>query len=135
MDPRERFTGLAETYARHRPDYPDAVVEACVRYAALPVGARVVDLGCGTGISSRRFAAHGFAVTGVDPSADMLAQARAAGGGPRYAVGEAARTGLPDRSADLVIAAQALHWFDMEACLPEWRRLLGTRGPCAAFWN
>jgi SAM-dependent methyltransferase len=71
----------------------------------------------------------------VDPSADMLAQARAAGGGPPYAVGEAARTGLPDRSADLVIAAQALHWFDMQACLPEWRRLLGTRGPCAAFWN
>lgn len=135
MDPRERFRGLAGDYARHRPDYPDEVVRACMAYAGLSAGARVVDLGCGTGISARRFAAHGLRVTGVDPSEDMLAQARDAGGGPGYVRGEAARTGLPERSADLIVAAQALHWFDMEACLPEWRRLLGPGGPCAAVWN
>lgn len=135
MDPKQRFSALASDYARFRPEYPDEVVAACARYAALAPGARVADIGCGTGIAARRFAAHGYRVVGVDPSEPMLAQARASGGGPTYMQGEAARTGLPARSADLLFAAQALHWFDMEACVPEWRRVLAPDGACAAFWN
>jgi SAM-dependent methyltransferase len=135
MDPRERFQDLADLYERHRPDYPDALVEACARYARMRQGSVVVDLGCGTGISSRRFAAHGYRVLGVEPNEAMLARARATGGGPEYHRGEAARTGLPDACAGLVVAGQALHWFDMAACLPEWRRVLAPGGACAAFWN
>jgi SAM-dependent methyltransferase len=134
VDPRTRFTDAAGDYARFRPDYPDGVVAACAAYAPLRHGARVLDVGAGTGISSRLFARHGYRVTGVEPNAAMRAQAEAAGGAT-YLDGDAAHLPVADGSQDLVVAAQALHWFDLAACLPEWRRALGDAGACAAFWN
>ncbi len=134
MDARDRFSDTADAYAKYRPDYPDSVVHQCEAYAALSKSARIVDIGCGTGISSRLFARHGYAVFGIDPNAAMLDKARAAGQA-QFAQGEAAATGLPSASADLIICAQALHWFDLDACLSEWRRVLDEAGACAAFWN
>jgi 2-polyprenyl-3-methyl-5-hydroxy-6-metoxy-1,4-benzoquinol methylase len=42
------------------------------------LGRRVIDLGCGTGVSTRWLAGHGYAITAVDQSAEMLEQARKA---------------------------------------------------------
>jgi SAM-dependent methyltransferase len=132
----ERFHAVAGDYARFRPRYPDAVVDRVLAVAGLPrPGALVVDLGCGTGISSRAFAARGLRVVGVDPNATMLAEARAAGGGPEYRSGESVATGLDAGCADLVAAAQAFHWFDVGPTLAELRRVLRPGGWLAAFWN
>lgn len=135
MDARERFSGAAEDYARYRPDYPDGVVAICAEYAGIAAGARVADIGCGTGISSRLFARNGYRVTGVEPNDAMREKAIAEGGGPEYVKGDAAATGLADASVELITCAQALHWIDMDAAVGEWRRILVPGGTCAAFWN
>jgi SAM-dependent methyltransferase len=134
MDTKDRFSNAADDYARYRPGYPDDVVAACAAYAGLKPGAHVVDIGCGTGISSRLFAAQGYRVTGIEPNAAMLAKAVEAGGAD-YRQAEAAATGLADHTADLLTCAQALHWLDLDACAPEWRRVLKPGAACAAFWN
>ena len=129
---------MAGDYARFRPGYPPAVVDRVLETAGLlppPVGALAVDLGCGTGISARAFAARGLRVIGVEPNESMLERAREEGGGPEYRVGDAAATGLPDGCADLVVAAQAFHWFPMDEALGEIRRILRPGGWCAVFWN
>src|SRR5262249_13452482 len=77
-DPTARFTGLADLYARHRPDYPDDALDYVVSRCGLRGGSLLVDVGCGTGISSRQFALRGVPVLGVDPNADMLRRAEAA---------------------------------------------------------
>lgn len=134
LDPRRRFTGLAEVYARVRPSYPEALFAWLEREAGLRPGAAVVDLGCGTGISTRLWAARGYAVTGVDPNDDMLASARREGGA-EYVKGEASATGLPSGRFALASAAQAFHWFPIPETLRELRRVLAPGGRCAAFWN
>lgn len=142
-DPRARFGPVAERYHRGRPSYPAALVDWVLAQAGLPAHAeagaagapRIADIGCGTGIATRLFAARGFDVVGVDPSEGMLSEARAAGGGARYVRGEAVATSLPDHGTDLVIVAQALHWFDLEPALGELARILRPGGTCAAFWN
>jgi ubiquinone/menaquinone biosynthesis C-methylase UbiE len=134
-DPRERFTGAADLYDKHRPSYPPALVDWILMQARLEPGARIADVGCGTGISTRLFAERGYEVFGVDPNQAMLERARAAGGPARYVCGEAAATSLPDASVGLVTVAQAFHWFDMAAALVEFRRILRAGGCCAAFWN
>ncbi|HBP21651.1 MAG TPA: SAM-dependent methyltransferase [Planctomycetes bacterium] len=133
MDVTDYFGDRSEAYARFRPDYPDAALRAALE--GLPSPAEVVDLGCGTGISSRAFARAGAAVTGVEPNAAMRAAAEATGGGPRYVDGRAEASGLPAASCDLVSAAQAFHWFDFEEALAEAHRLLRPGGRLALLWN
>lgn len=131
----QRFGKVADLYDKYRPGYPDAVVEWLASTAALAPGARVLDVGCGTGIAARLFARHGFAVTAVDPNPEMLDKARARGGGPEYAPGRAEATGQADASFDLAYAAQAFHWFDVDGALSELRRVLRPSGWASAFWN
>ena len=133
-DPRERFSAAAELYARHRPSYPAELFDWIVATTAAPPGALAVDLGCGTGISTRLLAERGYESVGVDPNEAMLDQARRAGGA-RYVRGEAVATGLPDASADLVTAAQAFHWFDIPATLRELNRVLRPGAFTVAYWN
>jgi SAM-dependent methyltransferase len=134
-DPTGRFTGLADAYARGRPDYPAAALDWIVSRCGLDGSTLLVDVGCGTGISARLFAARGIPVVGIDPNDDMLARARLAGGGVRYQKGSGEVTGLPDGSAACVLAAQAFHWFDASVALAEFRRVLRPGGWVALVWN
>jgi SAM-dependent methyltransferase len=139
LAPTARFSDRVADYVRWRPSYPIEVVRTLEREAHVaPSKTRVVDLGCGTGISSALFLREGYAVTGVEPNQEM----RAAGeellaSHPAFRVvpGTAEATGLPDASCDLVIAAQAFHWFDESACRAEVARILVPDGIVALFWN
>jgi ubiquinone/menaquinone biosynthesis C-methylase UbiE len=128
-DSKERFTETAADYHRYRPSYPNELIDWILTTAA-PVR-RVADVGCGTGISTRLFAERGLDVVGIDPNEEMLKYAT----GARYRKGDASATGLPDASVDLVMAAQAFHWFDLPLTFREFRRILRSGGWCAAFWN
>jgi SAM-dependent methyltransferase len=73
-----------------------------------------LDVGCGTGQLSVYLASHFDRVTATDPSKTQIANAKPH---PRvkYAVEAAERIGLPNTSADLIVATQAAHWFDLGA--------------------
>src|SRR5688572_16290540 len=133
-DSRERFTATVDNYEKYRPTYPSELIDWVVATSGIGPGARVADLGCGTGISTRLFAARGFNVIGIDPNEEMLKRAIRAGGA-EYRKGEASATGLGDRSVDLIVGGQAFHWFDLAPTFREFRRILKPHGRCAAFWN
>src|SRR5262245_36762013 len=116
-DPTARFSGLSELYAKHRPGYPAEAIDFIVARAGLKGGSTLLDVGAGTGISSRLFAARKLSVIRLEPNADLRARAEAEpapeGSSPiRYVGGRAEATGLPDRSVDAALAAQAFHWFE-----------------------
>jgi SAM-dependent methyltransferase len=134
-DPRERFTDTVEAYARYRPDYPAALVDWVLDQASLGPGDVIVDIGCGTGITSRLFARRGLRVIGVDLNAAMLAAARSANGEVRYVKGSVEDLPLSDGVAKAVVAGQAFHWFDLEHALAELSRVLVRGAACFAFWN
>lgn len=139
VDPTKRFTDRAQDYVLARPPYPAAVLARLREAGALPDTATVADIGSGTGISSELFLAAGHEVYGVEPNASMR-QAAEQRLGPAYpafhsVAGKAEATTLPDASVDLVVAAQALHWFDIDACRREFLRVLKPRGALVFLYN
>jgi len=134
LDPRARFSSTVEDYRRYRPDYPAALFDWIAKECDLPYGARVLDVGCGTGISSRQLAARGWEVVGLDPNADMLAAAEAEPRpGLRYVQGDAEDPPALGRF-DAIVGGQSFHWLDLDRALPRLAAMLdGER--VVAFWN
>ena len=138
----ERFSDRADAYVRGRPSYPQAIVERLQEAGALKPGHTVVDVGVGTGLSAEPFLRGGYTVIGVEPSESMrLAgeqQLRAYvsnGGTYRSVAGTAEATTLPDGVADLIVAGQAFHWFDVPDAAIEARRVVRHGGWAALIWN
>jgi SAM-dependent methyltransferase len=139
LNPTGRFTGLADCYAKYRPSYAPAAIDCLVRECGLSSGSTVVDVGCGTGISTRLLAERGLRVIGVDPNLDMLSSARETTfDSPipiEYRRGEAEATGLDSSIPSAVTAFQAFHWFDREKALADFHRILQPGGWLALVWN
>jgi SAM-dependent methyltransferase len=140
LDPTGRFSGLAEGYAKHRPSYPAAAIDCLIMECKLAPASTVVDVGCGTGISTRLLAARGLNLIGIEPNADMLASARntpsAGDSGPiEYRQAPAEATGLASGIASAITSFQAFHWFDRERALKEFHRVLVPGGWLALMWN
>lgn len=139
VDPTERFNGLADVYAANRPTYPSQAVDFLLAHCGWIPGDTLIDVGCGTGISTRIFAERRLRVIGIEPNAEMRRAAQlAAGDGPvppEYRDARAEATGLAEASADGVLCAQAFHWFDPQAALSEFRRILKPGGWVALVWN
>jgi SAM-dependent methyltransferase len=125
----ESFGSDAERYDRTRPRYHDALIERIV--AASP-GRDVLDVGCGTGISSRQFQTAGCRVLGVDPDAQMAAFARQRGLEAEVAKFE--DWDPAGRTFDTVTAGMTWHWVDPVAGAAKAAQVLHPGGRLALFW-
>jgi SAM-dependent methyltransferase len=130
----DRFSERAQAYVAARPSYPLEAITAIVEGMAPVDSLRIVDVGAGTGISSRLLADFGPHVIAVEPNAPMRAAAQ-----PHPKVtwvdGIAERTSLPDASVDVITAFQAWHWVDHPAGILEARRILRPNGRIAIVYN
>ncbi len=125
-------TGFAAGYDRHRPRPPAVLLETLCRYARVGRPALVVDLGCGTGLSTRAWSGRAERVVGVEPNPAMLAAAGPAPG-VEYREAFAQNTGLEDGCADIVTCSQSLHWMDPQPTFAEAARVLRPGGLFAAY--
>ena len=125
------FGTVAEVYDRGRPTYPREA-------AAWLAGAEpctVLELGAGTGKLTAQLVALGHDVHATDPDPEMLAMLQTRLPGVRTTVAAAEELPFADRSVDVVVSAQAFHWFDAERALPEIARVLKPGGHLALVWN
>lgn len=130
----ERFSGFADDYDRHRPQPPRALAALLTQIAQCPRPALVVDLGSGTGLSSRYWSDKAERVIGIEPSADMRRTAleRGSSGNLQFHDGLSHCTGLPAGVAQIVTCMQSLHWMEPQGTFEEARRLLRPGGVFAA---
>lgn len=126
---KDYFSESAGEYASYRPKYPDELAAFLASISG--EGASAWEAGCGSGQLTHLLARHFTRVVATDPSADQLRHA------PKlhnveYRCVRAEESGLPARSADLCVAAQSAHWFDLEAYYGEVRRV-GRSGAIVAL--
>lgn len=134
----ERFSNRVENYIKYRPGYPPEVLQLFRDEMDLRPNSIIADIGSGTGISARMFLENGNEVFGVEPNDAMRSAAEELlSGFPKFRSlnGTAENTGLPDNSVDIVLAAQAFHWFDPEKTRAEFTRILKQKGFAALIWN
>jgi SAM-dependent methyltransferase len=137
-DPTERFSDRTSDYVKARPSYPREVLDVLRSECGLGERKSVADLGSGTGIFTRLLLESGATIHAVEPNDEMRAAAeRELGATPRFVSvrGRAEATTLPAASIDLATAAQAFHWFDVEATRRELVRILRPGGHVALVWN
>lgn len=131
------FGEVADLYDRVRPDYPETLVDDVLSFSGIDSGDRALEVGPGTGRATLRFAARGLAITGVEPSAEMAAVARARlSGHPEVSI----VVGLfeeYDGPGDfrLVFGGQSWHWVPLEHRYAKAHAVLAPGGAYAAFWN
>jgi SAM-dependent methyltransferase len=128
-------SGFAAGFDANRPAPPDVLVDILCLEADVDRPRVVVDLGSGTGLSTRVWAGRSAEVVGVEASPEMREQAEAAtpADNVRFVQAYAQATGLPDGEADIVTCSQAFHWMEPEPTLAEAARILRPGGVFAAY--
>jgi ubiquinone/menaquinone biosynthesis C-methylase UbiE len=137
------FDGLAASYGKFRPGYPTEILEAIAEKARQveAAAARAIDVGAGTGISTRALAGalrKRWHLIGLEPSADMRETAASeTGTGASIEYRDGTSDVLPAGPGEigLVLVAQALHWFDRPAFYTEVQRVLAPGGVLAILYN
>lgn len=127
--PADHFSSVAAHYAAFRPRYPAALFDWLASLA--PGRRRAWDCACGSGQATIPLAGLFDSVIATDLSAEQIAEATRHER-VTYRVATAEASGLADRSVDLVMVAQALHWFDVDRFYAEARRVLAPSGVLAA---
>ena len=126
---------FAAVYDRYRLAPPRELLDILTLAAEVERPRVVVDLGAGTGLSSRAWAGRAERVIGVEPNPHMIERARSATQEPNvdYVEAYAADTGLDGVAADIVTCAQAFHWMEPGPVLAEAARLLRPGGVFTAY--
>ncbi|MGW7685314.1 class I SAM-dependent methyltransferase [Kribbella sp. NPDC054772] len=128
-DMAESFGTDPALYDRARPQYPEALIHAV---AASAPGTDVLDVGCGTGISSRQLQAAGCQVLGVEVDERMAAYARTTGVDVEVSPFES--WDVAGRAFDLLTAGMVWHWIDPAVGSAKAAEVLRPGGRFAAFW-
>ncbi|MFD5316994.1 class I SAM-dependent methyltransferase [Streptomyces sp. NPDC127098] len=130
------FNSVAAEYATARPDYPATLYDAIEELADRPLaGARVLDVGAGTGLGTRPMLRRGATVTAAEPGPGMAGQLRARLPAVRLVRADGNALPFTAGAFDLVTYAQAFHWTDPTRAVPEARRVLRPGGALALWWN
>jgi len=133
-----RFTDRVENYIKYRPSYPVDIIEYLKSEGLLKSDSVIADIGSGTGISAELFLKNGNTVYGVEPNDAMHEAAEkllSDYSNFRSIKATAEITSLPNDSIDLIICAQAFHWFDITKVRVEFKRILKPAGRICLIWN
>jgi ubiquinone/menaquinone biosynthesis C-methylase UbiE len=109
------FDKIAADYDRHRPAYPDELLDQACRVAGIGSGDHVLEVGCGSGQLTRGLVARGLHVTALEPGTSLIALARqnlAGAGEVDFLNAQFEDALLPREQFRAVFSASAFHWVD-----------------------
>lgn len=132
----QSFDVAAAQYAAGRPSYPAELFDSVEEFAGRRLaGARVADVGAGTGIASELLRGRGAEVIAVEPGEAMAGEFRRALPGVPIVRGDGDALPLTAASRDLITYAQSWQWTDPGRSVPEALRVLRAGGALAVWWN
>lgn len=137
-DATSRFSNRVAHYVKYRPGYPPQVLDYLEKQCHLTPDSVIADIGSGTGIFTKLLLDRDYKVYAVDPNEAMRHEAeKQLKHYPNFhsVNGLADTTTLPAKSIDLIVCAQAFHWFNTPETKGEFKRILAPYGHAALIWN
>ncbi|MGI8950480.1 MAG: class I SAM-dependent methyltransferase [Chitinophagaceae bacterium] len=134
----ERFSNRVENYVKYRPHYPEKIVDYLTDEINFSSKKIVADIGSGTGILTELFLQNKNIVYAVEPNAAMRLKAEELLNNYSNFIsvdGTAEHTKLENKSIDLIVAAQAFHWFDAQKTKQEFQRIAKQNAYVFLIWN
>ena len=119
------FDTVAAEYDRHRPTYPDQLIDLVCQAGGLTTGDRVLEIGCGTGQLTRSLVARGLSVTAVEPGQNLISLARRVAPEVEFVNRRFEDAHLPEPFR-AVFSAAAFHWLDPDV---SWRKVAASLAP------
>jgi ubiquinone/menaquinone biosynthesis C-methylase UbiE len=138
VDSTSRFSNRVENYVKYRPGYPTEVLDHLQKDGQLTPTSLIADIGSGTGIFTKLLLDRGYTMYAVEPNKEMREEAErqlADYPGFHSVNGTADAITLPGKSIDLIVCAQAFHWFNTPETKAEFKRVLSPQGKAALIWN
>ncbi|MBU5440050.1 class I SAM-dependent methyltransferase [Tissierella sp. MSJ-40] len=138
LNSKERFSSRVQNYVKYRPSYPNDIISYLEESIGLNEKLIIADIGSGTGISTKLFLDNGNTVYSVEPNQDMRQAAEnllKSYSNVHFIDGSSESTKLQSESIDIIIAAQAFHWFNPEPTKKEFLRILKANGTVVLLWN
>jgi ubiquinone/menaquinone biosynthesis C-methylase UbiE len=137
-DSTKRFTDRVANYVKYRPGYPEEVIAHLEKEGSLVPDSTIADIGAGTGIFTKLLLEKGYKVYAIEPNDAMREEAdRQLSHFEQYhsMTGTADKTGLSAGSMEMIVCAQAFHWFNTPETKTEFQRILKPGGKVALIWN
>lgn len=134
---RITFEEQADRYDASASAYPTALVDDIIALAGMTPGARILEIGCGSGQATVSFTERGFAIVAVELGsrlAQLAAEKLRRFPAAQVIAHEFESWDLPDQPFDLVISAEAFHWIVPEIGIPKVAQALRPGGLVALFW-
>jgi SAM-dependent methyltransferase len=131
----EEFDASAVAYDRFRPRYPDQIIEDFLQLGDLDTGARVIEIGAGTGIGTAALAAHGLQVVAIEPSSGMRELAEEKLGEAAKFVDGRFEDWPATEQVDAIVAFSAWHWVEPAKGLDLAAAVLPAGGALASSWT
>lgn len=126
------FGKTAHDYRKHRQGFPQEFFDRLRGYGIGFAGQKILDLGTGTGTVARGFAQAGCDVTAIDPSEQLIEQAKLIdneiGVNIDYLVATSENTKQINKAFDIVSAGQCWHWFKYYEATQEIKRVIKLTG-------
>jgi ubiquinone/menaquinone biosynthesis C-methylase UbiE len=116
------FDEMAAEYDRHRPIYPDELLDQACQVAGIGSGDQVLEVGCGSGQLTRGLVVRGLHVTALEPGRNLISLARQnlnGTGAVEFVNARFEDASLPSEQFQAVFSASAFHWVDPKV---SWRK-------------
>lgn len=121
------FGNLSSQYAKYRTGYPDEVIKYFWENIKVK-NPMILDVGCGTGISTRQIERDGVKIIGTDKDPLMIEESKKLKDGIEYFVAPANKLPFDSESFDAATSFSAFHWFTDDVSVKEIKRILKPNG-------
>ncbi len=131
----DAFKKSSLEYHTSRRGYPDALFSDIINISKINIKSNILDVGCGSGLSTLPLANKGYSIIGIDISEELIKIARgnAKNNNPQYILAPFEDYDFQNSSFDLIISGQAFHWLDEKIAYSKCAKILNSIGYLAIF--